>query len=188
MKKFIFILIAASLCIAASARSNSVGYKGNVTIGSQFGKLYSTMNNMTVKHDGAIIVPAIETVHGAQVGKYFFIGAGTGFKYALNTNAYYTDFKIGYVPLFGEMRVCMPLGFEASAYLLTDLGYSFNVCNNYNLNMSQFPGGFSAKAGVGFDIESFVLQLGYDYQGVDMKTQYVNACTHAFFIKIGVTF
>jgi len=195
MRKLLLSLAAICSGIAAMAAC-PVEYQGTFTFGSSFGNLSTTIDGTKYSSDKMVYIPEIETVQGALIGKHFFIGAGTGFKYQIGTGSFQA--QIGYVPLFAELKGVCPVSATIAPYVMVDLGYGFctyiNRNKSYIMDNMTVPGGFCAKAGLGIDINRFLIALGYSYQGMTVKSANVGYNekydwgTNAFFIKIGVAF
>jgi len=198
MKKVILTLVAICATIAAVAGTPKVHYKGNVTIGSSFGTATVTEKNYgeVYTSNRAIFAPELETVHGVQFGKCFFLGAGTGFKYEYCADSYY-DISAGFIPLYAALKAYIPVTRFVAPYVMCDLGYGFCIFNKAGGEKyspySKPLGGFSAKAGIGIEIDTFVIALGYNYQGLDFKANYpaipnLTVGANSFFIKLGIAF
>ena len=110
----------------------------------------------------------IETIHGARITKYAFVGLGTGVQYAL-------DYEEAIIPVFLDLKGYYPVSDDFAPYVAFDLGYGIGT--------SDFDGGFYGSFGAGLNYRKLNFGLGYQMQGIGE-----GAKLGSFFLKVGLKF
>lgn len=173
-------------------------YMGEFNVGHIFGsKIKCDGKTMDVNTNSVII----ETIHGARVHKYAFVGAGVGFRGSYGMTQ---DFQLPgtdsetwfrspiFVPVFVNMKGFYPLNDKLKAYVGTSLGYAWTSANHsidytggfYTLD---FNGGFYGTLDFGVQWKKLNVSLGLMHQSMtpdydDAKAYKINN----FSLKVGL--
>ncbi len=115
----------------------------------------------------------VETIHGARITKYAFVGLGLGVQYA-------TDWESITMPAFVDLKGYYPVTEKFAPYVNVDLGYT-PVLDEGKQN--GFDGGFYAAYGVGLNYGKLNFGIGCQHQA--LNSDY--AC-NSFFVKVGLKF
>lgn len=145
--------------------------KGNKLYQGEIGTGYAVGIN------GAIGRYVFETVHGARINPYLFIGAGAGFSYGsftIDSYSYSIDYDIVHVPIFVNTKGYYPITDELSVYMSVDFGAAIG-CSAYAEGTAFYttigPGLTYGKAkGLTFaaryqymNIHSFLFSVGFRF-------------------------
>lgn len=194
MKKFIVLAIAALITLPSATmaqkttiqrvtrektyktqtHSVSVWYQGEIDFGyATLGKLVDEDGD---KYKTDFSRPYIETVHGARITNYAFVGLGLGLQYAYgkvdpdydNSERWNTLL----MPLFVNLKGYYPVNDDFAPYLTVSLGGSVPLTSNWNDSDSTLGGGFYSKFGVGLNYRKFMFDFGLMHQGLADKYGY----------------
>lgn len=140
-------------------------YQGDLGLGLAFNKYSnSRSHDMTEWYKEKYTSIYLETVHGALISKYFFIGGGLQFE---------TDFKAIWLPIFINTKGIYPINDKWSAYITASCG------------IECIEEGVYLNGGLGLQYKRYFLDAGYvNYDICYSDGDY----THGFFIKLGVKF
>lgn len=182
MKKILVWAVAALLALPAA----SFAQKTTITQMSRERTYQTTTRNVDVWYQGELNVGYgldgkvdgekaefgrvfVETIHGARITKYAFVGLGIGVQYA-------TEWEKIAMPVFVDLKGYYPVGEKFAPYVNVDLGYSpiFNAATD---------GGFYAAYGVGLNYGKLNFGLGCQHQALGDGL----AC-NSFYVKVGLKF
>lgn len=203
MKKIAIIALAALFC-AAQADAQIItgssyesteytvktnGYQGELNFGYGLG---GTVKDDHDKDDAHFARAFIETIHGARINEYAFVGLGAGFHYAYDKKnvAGYDDEGVGIVPLFIDLKGYYPVTDDFAPYVAVDLGYGLPVLNSKG-SYSELTGGFYASYGIGLNWRKLNFGLGWQHQSFNTKYEGEKGdgfAINSFFVKVGVKF
>ena len=121
-----------------------------------------------------------ETVHGARISPYFFIGAGAGYSYGSFTIENYwpnTDwtFKMMHAPIFASAKGYYPISDKLSVHFSSDFGVAIGFSD-----ASDFGTPFYTAIGPGI---SYGKKCAVTF---NVRYQYMNL--HSFLFAIGLRF
>lgn len=141
--------------------------------------------------------PLFETIHGVEIGPYFFVGAGIGLQYYCGK---LLDFQMDderaasigiskpakrwnavMLPIFADIKFMYPLNNDFTPYI--DLGLGGTVACTSAINYSysavydeessqKLRGGFYCNFGVGFHYKKLNVSLGLQHQGLKIASHY----------------
>lgn len=205
---------------APKAKSGNVYYKGEVNLGFAFAgnkinweteEVVATQStgsepktdygyngpSSRCNHENTVFSrPLIETVHGAQIGDYFFLGAGFGFHYFCGKlkDSYGLSKKVTelekkpvadakkrwnalMLPLFANFKFTYPVNDDLTPYVNVGIGGTIGCASSVNCKdlavnentrfTQKVRGGFYCDLGLGFRYK--VLNLGVGFQHQDFK-------------------
>ncbi len=129
----------------------------------------------------------IETVHGARINPYFFVGAGLAFNYFYTDLVYY-DYNDIYelgsggsvLPLFVNLKGYYPVAKKASIYLSWDLGVALGIGGYFNSGNE-----FYTSIGPGV---SFGPQNGKVNGDFSIRFQHMGTGLNALLFRVGIGF
>lgn len=183
MKKILILLAAALVAVPTFAQKTtvtrvnrektyktqnhdlSIWYQGEVNIG------YGMAGSVSYKGDSADAEYSrifVETIHGARITQYAFVGLGVGFQYAW-------DYEEEVIPIFVDLKGYYPVNDNFAPYVAFDLGYGATISN--------FDGGFYGSFGAGLNYKKLNFGLGYQMQGIGGGLK-----LGSFFLKVGMKF
>lgn len=182
MKKSLF-LIAFACATLFSVKFYAQDYQGEVDFGYSLGvgKLPSDRFN-------------VSTVHGLEIEDYLFLGVGAGLDYHFVEENIYADFgdddhyyggyfekdRMGFLPVFFNIKGYLPLDDDFMPFLSLDLGYSFCLSDDGESGLYVTPS-------VGIRLfEDFKIQVGYNLQ--QMTERGVSLNIGAVQFKVGYLF
>lgn len=193
MKKILLLVAAIVLTIPATSLAQTanegvaVWYEGELNVGYGFGGTFSLSG---VSGNATYGRPFIETVHGARITPYAFVGAGLGVQYATDT-----EWQTAVMPVFLNLKGLYPVTKDFAPYLSVDLGYSVGLSSTgyiFSENECTLKGGFYASCGIGLSYKRLNFGLGLQHQGMKIEDLYsdigIHASVNSFFLKIGVKF
>lgn len=204
----------------AQKKSGKVSYKGEVNLGFAFAgnKInWETEENSTITngnettksygyngpssrcaHENTVFSrPLFETVHGAQVGDYFFVGAGLGLHYFCGKlkDSQELSNKIAEIeknndpkkrwnavmlPLFANFKFTYPVNEDLTPYVNVGIGGTIGcassinrkdlVIDEYTRFTQKVRGGFYCDLGVGIRYKVLNLAVGYQHQDFKIVT------------------
>ncbi len=186
MKKIIVLAVAALLAVPAT----SFAQKTTITQMNREKTYQTTSHKVDVWYQGEVNFGYgldgkvdgenaeygrvfVETIHGARITKYAFVGLGVGVQYA-------TEWESIAMPIFVDLKGYYPVNEKFAPYVSVDLGYS-PVLDEGTTN--GFDGGFYASYGIGLNYGKLNFGLGGQHQALNGDF----AC-NSFFIKIGLKF
>ncbi len=168
MKKFYFLIFLLFGTITIAGAQNRVHYQGEVSLGYGIGT--GTYNIDRVP---------INTVHGARICQYLFVGGGTG------VDIYTEDGNSEvFVPLFASAKAYLPINKSFSLLGMLNLGYGVFASS---ADEDNIDGGFYAYPQVGCSLklspkkrQAFDFTLGYHSQSLSKKGVSANFGSFAF--------
>lgn len=135
-------------------RKISKGYRGMVDVGyvMEVGGFDDSRVELT-------------TSHGYQFNSFFFLGAGLGF-------SYWIDSEIVSIPIFADFRFDIPTGSIGNPYFDLKFGYSpWDIQGKYGYMKGSYGNiSFGTRFVLGRKI-AINTSLGYQFQGVDVRTK-----------------
>ncbi len=163
-----------------------VWYEGELNLGYGMG---GSLKYDGESEDAHFARPFIETVHGARITRYAFVGLGAGFQYA-----YDEEWEIGLVPVFLNLKGYYPVTEHFAPYVSVDLGYGLGVLGTKNYGGEEgldLKGGLYASYGIGLNYKR--LNFGFGWQHQSMKFAYEGESgdsfgANSFFLKVGLKF
>ena len=189
----------------------SIRYKGEVNLGYAItGKNTEWEYEMNVEYNGksdsesgdegklqtVFSRPLFETIHGVEIGPYFFVGAGIGLQYYCGK---LLDFQMGdeqaasigiskpakrwnavMLPIFADIKFMYPLNNDFTPYIDLGLGGTVACTSALNFSYSEYDGessqklrgGFYCNFGVGFHYKKLNVSLGLQHQGLKIASHY----------------
>ena len=189
----------------------SVRYKGEVNLGFAItGKKTEWEYEMNVEYNGksdsesgdagkrqtVFSRPLFETIHGVEIGPYFFVGAGIGLQYYCGK---LKDFQMGdeqaasigiskpakrwnavMLPIFADIKFMYPVNDDFIPYIDLGLGGTVACTSALNFSYSKYGGessqklrgGFYCNFGVGFHYKKLNVSLGLQHQGLKIASHY----------------
>lgn len=137
----------------------------------EFSIVYSLVNDKPYNTLG------VETVHGARLNKYIFLGAGAGLQYTFSVDQ-------TTIPVFGNAKFFLPVNDNLEPFISGSAGYAFG------LNSGE---GFYGNVGLGFKYDGIQIGLGWQFQDAgllyDEKLQSeVQTKLDGFYVRLGFLF
>lgn len=198
----------------AQKKSGKVSYKGEVNLGFAFAgnKInWETETNTTTisgsettksysysgpssrcAHENTVFSrPLFETVHGIQIGDYFFVGAGMGLHYfcgKLKNSQELSNYLAGIeknndpkkrwnavmLPLFSNFKFTYPVNEDLTPYVNVGIGGTIGCASSINRKdlmidehtrlTQKVRGGFYCDLGLGIRYKVLNLAIGYQHQ------------------------
>lgn len=165
---------------STTTRQIDVWYQGELNIGYGMDGTLKWDGESTDGHYGRAF---IETVHGARITQYAFVGLGVGLQYALDDEYWGT----GFVPVFVALRGYYPVSEKFTPYVSLDLGHSIGVIGTKDYDgVEDLKGGFYAAYGVGLNYGK--LNFGLGFQNQSMKFVGEKLKVNSFYVKVGINF
>lgn len=141
--------------------------------------------------------PLIETIHGIEIGPYFFVGAGIGLQYYCGkvkeakewfaaTEAIYNKtnrWNTIMLPIFASIKFKYPINEKLTPFLNLGLGGTVCCTSSFNYEDTQSiqsviseasikkRGGFYCDFGAGIHYKSLNFGIGLQHQGFKMVVQ-----------------
>lgn len=123
--------------------------------------------------------PALDVVLGDRVNKYLFLGLGIGYHTLLTTYQNKVDYN-HYLPLYGNIKIYIPVNVNFLPYLDFSLGYSIGFKERYGNRIgSKLGNGLFLRVGLGFDIKRINVGAGYELLHISGNKEHIG------FIKLG---
>lgn len=140
-----------------------VRYKGEVNVGysitgnnfSWDGKYFDSEGNREykkgcLKTNTVFSRPLFETIHGIQIGPYFFVGAGVGLQYycgktneandhfAMTEDIYNSAYRWNAImlPIFGNIKFLYPVNSDFSPYIDFGIGTTLGCYSSFDTTMA----------------------------------------------------
>jgi hypothetical protein len=197
--------------VSAKSKTNwKPRYKGEVNIGfvitgNYFSAIYKyTDSNDTMlaysypsKMETVLSRPLIETVHGVEIGPYFFVGAGVGLQYYcgklkdFQPEADYaaivkgkekatTRWNAFMLPLFADLKFKYPVSKDWEPFLNFGVGGSFGLSSSMNWKSEvgdervkhRVAGGFYCDLGGGVRYKILTASVGLQHQDLGLVNKY----------------
>lgn len=154
-------------------------YEGEVNVGYAIGgSLDFDYEGMSFDNDYKAGSPFFETIHGARINKYFFVGGGVGVRYM-------SDPEVAWLPIFANAKGYYPVSKDFAPYLSLSLGTAPGL--NYDF------WSFYCNFGLGFNYKKFNFGLGIMHQSwkesdVVYYGDSVKFKPTSFYLKVGLKF
>lgn len=190
MKKLLLLFTLTALCGNLSAQStgteNSASrnrngsyphYQGEISVafGVGVGEASQLINTNRI---------VLETVHGARINPYLFVGAGLGYTYYYGLLANYDlsegiDDSSGMLPVFADFKGYYPVSNKFALYMAFDLGAAMGV--------SGLAEGteFYTALGPGITLGNKAKGICGDF---GIRFQHMGTGTNAFLFRVGLNF
>lgn len=198
----------------------SIRYKGEVNLGYAItGKKckWTYEGGGSDEAETVFSRPLVETVHGVEIGPYFFVGAGVGIQYYCGKlkdfEAYSSKgnrWNTIMLPIFANIKVMYPIKDKVTPFINLGIGYSVSCYSALNSGSQKVNGGLYCDFGVGVRYKRFSFAVGLQHQKVGINLGsggngyggyyddwygYYNSGSskastkiNAFYIKVGITF
>lgn len=163
MKKLLILAVTAVMSVGAAHAQTPVTYQGEVDLGYSIGVGNFATGRLNV-----------HTVQGVAIGDYLSTGLGLGVDY-------YHELESVFVPLYLNLKGCLPVSGVVSPYVSFDIGYGFGVSED----VSGLSGLYCNPA-IGVRVKAFKAQLGYNAQRVSESG--IGFTMGAIQIKVGFVF
>ncbi len=178
MKKILLTFVAAICAVSISfAASPVIKYAGEVNVGFATGNKIRYENTAT---ESALHRPFIKTVHGVNIAKFAFIGAGLGVQGyfgAVDTAVPDVKWETVTMPLFVNVKGQLPLK-SVTPYISVSFGGTIIPYCGQNISTeilgvkaeSKLTGGFYCDCGVGVKlIDKINIGVGMQHQQFGSK-------------------
>ena len=178
MKKTFLTLIMSVAAISVSfAASPLISYSGEVNVGFATGNKIRYENTAT---ESALHRPFVETIHGVNIAKFAFIGAGLGVQGyfgAVDTAVPDVKWETVTMPLFVNVKGQLPLK-SVTPYISASFGGTIIPYCGQNISTeilgvraeSKLTGGFYCDCGVGVKlIDKINIGVGMQHQQFGSK-------------------
>lgn len=140
--------------------------------------------------------PLFETIHGVEIGPYFFVGAGIGLQYycgklldcqmddeqaaSVGISKPAKRWNAVMLPIFADIKFMYPLNNDFTPYIDLGLGGTVACTSALNYSYSEYDGeasqklrgGFYCNFGVGFHYKKLNVSLGLQHQGLKLAGHY----------------
>lgn len=116
-----------------------------------------------------------ETVHGARISPYFFLGAGAGYSYGSFSVPGWRDYSMMHAPIFVSSKGYLPISDKLSAHFSADFGVAIGFSD-----ASDFATPFYTAIGPGI---SYGKERAVTF---NVRYQYMNL--HSFLFAVGFRF
>ena len=177
MKKILSTLVIAVAAVSISfAASPLINYSGEVNVGFATGNKLK-YEDITTK--SSLNRPFFETVHGVNITKFAFVGAGVGIQGyfgAENKGTPKEKWNTVTLPLFVNVKGMLPLK-SVKPYLSASFGGSVVPYSGQNISTeivgvkaeSKLAGGFYCDCGVGVKFKMLNVGIGMQHQQFGSK-------------------
>ena len=157
----------------------SIRYKGEVNLGYAITGKKSKLtyeDGGSDKFETVFSRPLVETVHGVEIGPYFFVGAGVGIQYycgKLKDFAEYSPkgnrWNTIMLPIFANIKVMYPIKDKVTPFINLGIGYSVSCYSAFNSGSQKVNGGLYCDFGVGVRYKRFSFAVGLQHQKVGIN-------------------
>ncbi len=164
MKK-LFLLVAATLCVALQASAQvPIKYQGEVDLGYSLGVGTFATGRVNV-----------HTIQGARFGDYFSAGIGVG------ADLYHEGGMEVMIPIYLNLKGYLPTNSKVTPYASFDIGAGFGASAGV-----QGLSGMLITPAIGIKVGMFKAQIGYNVQKISESGISINM--NALQLKVGVVF
>lgn len=186
-------------------------YQGELNFGyATGGKLKTDWDGEVEKFKSNTSRPFIETIHGARIGDYLFVGAGAAVQFMygeldpeVNDSPHWETMNI---PVFLNLKGYYPVSDNFAPYVSLSLGGQIVALTNiddygggdYGYSWEEkLTGGFYCDFGVGFNYKKFNFGLGMMNQtwklkwmenGSEIEDESEKWSVTSFYVKLGLKF
>lgn len=157
----------------------SIRYKGEVNLGYAITGKKCKLTYEGGGSDKAETVfsrPLVETVHGVEIGPYFFVGAGVGIQYYCGKLKDFAEFSPKgnrwntiMLPIFANIKVMYPIKDKVTPFINLGIGYSVSCYSALNSGSQKVNGGLYCDFGVGVRYKRFSFAVGLQHQKVGIN-------------------
>jgi hypothetical protein len=195
MKKvsLLILLLACSIGMASAKFQPKpfewdVEYRGEVNIGAGFG---GTIKAIGIEVADVPAAPSFETVHGAMLSDYLFVGAGIGLNYypvevrGTVGELYDDELNAVAIPIFADVKGFFPINDKLKPFLNLGLGGSVVAHQTEDLGIN---GGFYCDFGAGVQYKDWNFGLGLQHQSFGLKYSDIKCSMNSFYVKVGLVF
>lgn len=185
-------------------------YQGELNFGfATGGKVKFDWDGDVEKYKSNTSRPFIETIHGARIGDYLFVGAGAAVQFMYGELDPESDdspkWNTMNIPVFLNLKGYYPVSDNFAPYISLSLGGQIVALTNiedyggdYGYSWEEkLTGGFYCDFGVGFNYKKFNFGLGMMHQGWKLKYMEDGSeiedesekwSVNSFYVKVGLKF